>query len=294
MTASSHSREGDTAEDTAPAPQGVRRRWPAAALIGMLVVGFWLAMAVLGPSIAPYTAGKRVDLEFFSPMSLKFPLGTDYLGRDMLSLVLYGARYTIGLALAATAFACFAGVSLGLLAAAAGGWLDTILSRSLDALVSIPSLLFSLVIVSIFRNSLPVLILAAGVIYTPGAYRIARSLAVNVNATDFVVAARARGEGRRYVMFAEILPNILGPILADFGLRFVFVILLLSRLSFLGLGVQPPLADWGSLVRQNLSGFVYGAPAVFVPALAIASLTIAVNMIIDSLQLRRPNAMEGH
>lgn len=272
---------------------GHRRRWSIGAIVGGTIVGFWVVMAVVGPLIAPHSAGKTVDLDFFSPMSLKFPLGTDYLGRDMLSLVLYGARYTIGLALAATAFACTAGISLGLLAAAAGGWLDAILSRLLDALVSIPSLLFSLVLVSIFKSSLLVLILAAGIIYTPGAYRIARSLAVNINATDYVMAARARGEGTRYVMFSEILPNIIGPILADFGLRFVFVILLLARLSFLGLGVQPPLADWGALVRQNLSGFVYGAPAVFVPALAIASLTISVNLVIDSLQLRRPNAMEG-
>ncbi|HRD78024.1 MAG TPA: ABC transporter permease [Hyphomicrobiaceae bacterium] len=280
------------ADNTAPVVQ-TRRKRPLLAVVGMTVVGFWLLMAVIGPYVAPYTAAKRVDLDFFGPMSLAFPLGTDYLGRDMLSLVLYGARYTIGLALAATVLACIAGTSLGLLAAAVGGWLDAILSRALDALVSIPSLLFSLVVITIFKSSIPILIAAAAVIYTPGAYRIARSLAVNVNATDFVTVARARGESTRYVMFTEILPNITGPILADFGLRFVFVILLLSRLSFLGLGVQPPLADWGSLVRQNLAGFVYGAPAVIAPAVAIASLTISVNMIIDSLQLRRPSAMEG-
>jgi peptide/nickel transport system permease protein len=274
--------------------QSGRRGRPLLAVIGLGVVCFWLLMAVIGPYVAPYSAAKTVDKDFFGPMSLAFPLGTDYLGRDMLSLVLYGARYTIGLALAATLLACAAGTLLGLLAATIGGWLDAALSRALDALISIPSLLFGLVVVTVFRSSLPVLVATAAIIYTPGAYRISRSLATNVNAMDFVTVARARGEGTRYVMIEEILPNIIGPILADFGLRFVFVILLLSRLSFLGLGIQPPLADWGSLVRQNLAGFVYGAPAVVVPAIAIASLTIAVNLVIDNLHLRNDSAMEVH
>ena len=274
--------------------QGPRRRWPLAAILGLAVIAFWLAMAVIGPYIAPYSAGKVADPLEFGPLSLKFPLGTDYLGRDMLSRVLFGARYTIGLALAATLLACAAGALLGLLAAAVGGWLDAILSRALDALISIPSLLFGLVAVAVLGSSITTLIGAAAIIYTPGAYRIARALAVNVNALDFVTVARARGERTCYLMLEEILPNITAPILTDFGLRFVFVILLLSRMSFLGLGIQPPHADWGSLVRENISGLAFGAPAVVVPALAIASLTIGVNLIIDNLQLRRPSAMEGH
>lgn len=258
------------------------------------VVMFWIIMAVLGPSLAPYSAGKVVDPDAFGPLSMKFPLGTDYLGRDMLTRVLIGARYTIGLALLATAIACVVGTLLGLLAATVGGLFDAVLSRLLDALISIPSLLFGLVVVSVVGTSIPTLIATAMIIYTPGSYRIGRSLAVNVNALDFVTVARVRGERTASIMLREILPNIIGTVLADFGLRFVFVILLLSRLSFLGLGIQPPNADWGALVRENMSGLAFGAPAVVVPALAIASLTISVNMLIDSFQSRRPNILEGH
>ena len=153
----------------------------------------------------------------------------------------------------------------------------------LDALVSIPSKLFALVVVAAFGSSIPVLILTAGVIYTPGCYRIARALAVGVNTQDFVTVARARGEGTWFIMREELLPNMTGPILADFGTRFVFIVLLLSGLSFLGLGVQPPAADWGALVRENMDGLWEGAPAVLTPALAIATLTIGVNILIDNL-----------
>ena len=276
------------------APKPKQRRITLSGAIGFTIVGFWLAMAVVGPFVAPYSAGKVVDMDVFGLLSWTFPLGTDYLGRDMLSRVLYGTQYTVGLALAATVLACSAGATLGLLAAVIGGWFDATLSRLLDALISIPSLLFGLVVVAVFGSSLIILVATAAVIYTPGAFRISRSLAVNTNAMDFVTVARARGEGTRYLMIEEVLPNIIGPVLADFGLRFVFVILLLSRLSFLGLGIQPPHADWGSLVRENISGLAFAAPAVVVPALAIASLTIGVNLIIDSLQLRKPNAMEAH
>ena len=281
----------DPTDTIAPPP---RRRLPVTGWIGIVLISFWLLMAVIGPFVAPYTAGKVVDPDAFGPLSLAYPLGTDYLGRDMLSRVLYGARYTIGLALTATVIACSAGCLLGLAAAAIGGWLDAILSRVLDALISIPSLLFGLVVVAVLGSSIPVLIAAASIIYTPGAYRIARSLAVNIGSTDFVTVARARGEGAPYIMTAEILPNIIGPVLTDFGLRFVFVILLLSRMSFLGLGIQPPHADWGSLVRENLTGLAFAAPAVLVPAIAIASLTIGVNLIIDNVLGRSPSAMEGH
>lgn len=284
----------EPAATTIDAPAAKRRRLPLSLVVGLTMISFWLVMSIVGPYVAPYSAGKVVDLDAFGPLSMQHPLGTDYLGRDMLSRILYGTRYTIGLALAATALACFAGATLGLLAAAVGGWLDAVLSRALDALISIPSLLFGLVVVAAFGSSIPILVATAAIIYTPGSYRISRSLAVNVNAMDFITVARARGERTGYIMIEEILPNIVGPLVTDFGLRFVFVILLLSRLSFLGLGIQPPNADWGSLVRENISGLVYGAPAVVVPALAIASLTIGVNLIIDALQGRSAGTPEGH
>jgi peptide/nickel transport system permease protein len=201
----------------------------------------------------------------------------------MLSRILMGARYTVGISLAAVTIACFSGVMLGMFAAVAGGWLDTVLSRFLDALNSIPSKLFGLVVVAAVGSSIPVLILTLSVIYIPGAYRFARALAVNINAMDFITVARIRGESTLYLIRSEILPNIVGPVLADLGIRFVFIVLLLSGLSFLGLGVQPPYADWGALVRENIGGLPFGAPAVMAPSFAIASLTISVNLLIDNL-----------
>jgi peptide/nickel transport system permease protein len=277
-----------------PVPRRLARRMPVTGLIGLAIVTFWSLMALAGPLIAPHAIGKIVDTAVFAPASRAFPLGTDYLGRDMLSRVLYGARYTVGVALVATLLASGTGTVLGITAAVAGRWIDAVISRALDTLVSIPSKMFALVTVAAFGSSIPVLIITAGVIYTPGAFRIARSLAVNVNALDYVQVARARGEGIGYITRAEILPNIVGPLLADLGLRFVFVVLLLSGLSFLGLGVQPPQADWGSLVRENIVGLDSGAPAVIIPALAIATLTIGVNLVIDHLPGRRGLMAEDH
>ena len=255
-------------------------------LVGLLAsctILLWTLVALFAPLLAPHGIGEIVDSDYFGPMSAQFPLGTDYLGRDMLSRILLGTRYTVGISLAAVGLACFTGVTLGMAAAVAGGWTDTVLSRFLDALNSIPSKLFGLVVVAGVGSSIPVLIMTLAVIYTPGSYRFARALAVNVNTMDFITVARARGEGVPYIIGSEILPNILGPVFADVGLRFVFIVLLLSGLSFLGLGVQPPNADWGALVRENISGLPFGAPAVMFPSVAIASLMISVNLLIDNL-----------
>ena len=263
--------------------RGPTFRFNAVGAIGAAIILFWLGVAILGPWFAPHPPGKIVDIDYFGPISAQFWLGSDYLGRDMLSRILLGARYTVGISLAGVVLACFIGVTLGMIAAVAGGWFDVGLSRFLDALNSIPSLMFSLVIVAAVGSSITVLILTLALLYAPGSYRFARSLAVNINATDFVTVARARGEGVVYIIREEILPNIVGPVLADLGLRFVFIVLLLSGLSFLGLGVQPPNADWGALVRENIGGLPEGAPAVVFPCCAIASLTISVNMLIDNL-----------
>jgi peptide/nickel transport system permease protein len=277
-----------TAAKGAP-PKAKRPRWriSIAGLVGLVIVLFWMVMALIGPAIAPHDIGAIVSPDVFAPISAAFPLGTDYLGRDMLSRVLYGARYTVGVALVATLLACSAGAALGLIAAGVGGWVDAVLSRALDTLISIPGKMFALLMVAAFGSDIPLLIMMAAIIYTPGSYRIARSLAVNINAMDYVQVARARGEGLGYITRVEILPNIIAPVLADFGLRFVYVVLLLSSMSFLGLGVQPPAADWGSLVRENVIGLDSGAAAVVTPALAIATLTIGINLLIDNLPGRR-------
>ncbi len=266
-----------------PAPRRRRFAFNLTGRIGLAIVLACALVAILAPLLAPYPIGKIVDTDYYGPMSGKLWLGSDYLGRDMLSRIILGTRYTVGIALGAVVIACAGGVVLGMAAAVIGGWVDLVLSRFFDALNSIPSKLFGLMMVAAVGSSIPVLILTLAVIYLPGAYRFARALAVNVNTMDFITVARIRGEGPLYLVLSEILPNIRGPVLADLGLRFVFIVLLLSGLSFLGLGVQPPNADWGALVRENLGGLPYGAPAVIFPSIAIASLTISVNLLIDNL-----------
>jgi peptide/nickel transport system permease protein len=247
------------------------------------VLALWVAVAIYACFLPDSALGEMSDAGVFQGMSAQHWLGTDYLGRDMLTRIVAGTPYTLGVAFAATLIACGVGAVLGLLAAVTGGAFDAALSRVLDTLVSIPSKMFALVVIAGFGSSVPLLIAVAAIVYTPGAYRIIRSLAVNINAMDFVLVARARGERRGYIMRREILPNITGPLLADMGLRFVYALRLLASLSFLGLGVQPPMADWGSLVRENLGALPMGGVSVLAPALAIAMLTIAVNMVIDNL-----------
>lgn len=263
-------------------------------LMGLAVLVFWLLAAVAGPALLPRALLTLQASVVYAPIDAQHWLGTDYLGRDMLVRVVQGARYTVGVALVATLIAGGTGTLLALLAAATGSWLDAILSRFLDTLTSIPSKMFALVLVAGFGSSIGMLVFTAALIYVPGAFRIARSLAVNINALDYVTVARTRGEGRLYIMLREILPNILGPILADLGLRFVYVVLLLASLSFLGLGIQPPEADWGSLVRENIGALSEGSAAVIAPAFAIASLTIAVNLVIDNLPGRAARERRGH
>ena len=250
--------------------------------IGLAIVSFWALAAIFGPALLSRT-GAAGGGAVFAPISAAHWLGTDYLGRDMLARVIEGTRYTVGVAFVATLLASGTGTLLALFAAASNRWTDATLSRTLDTLTSIPSKMFALLMVAGFGSSVPMLITTAAIIYVPGAYRMARALAVNINALDYVIVARTRGEGKGYVMLREILPNIAGPMLADLGLRFVYVVLLLASLSFLGLGVQPPAADWGSLVRENIGALSQAGASVIVPSVAIASLTIAVNLVIDNL-----------
>ena len=296
---SSNSKPMVPSPSPAPAPAvGTRAlRWFAgfgfSGLVGLAIVVFWLLAAVAGPALLPAHLINLQASVVYAPIDGTHWLGTDYLGRDMLVRVVQGARYTVGVALVATLIASSTGTVLALLAAATGSWLDAFLSRLLDTMTSIPSKMFALVLVAGFGSSIGMLVFTAALLYVPGAFRIARSLAVNINALDYVTVARTRGEGTFYIMLREILPNIVGPVLADLGLRFVYVVLLLASLSFLGLGIQPPEADWGSLVRENIGALPEGSPSVIVPALAIASLTIAVNLVIDNLPGRAARERRG-
>ena len=253
---------------------------PLSAKFGMLVVLIYSIVAIFAPFIAPY--GEREILgRSFELWSEKYPLGTDNLGRDMLSRMIFGARNTIGLALSITILAFLLGSLTGMTAAALGGWVDQILSRIVDVLMSIPSLIFALLILSIFGTSVPYLIATITVIDATRVFRLARATAMNVVVMDYVEVARVRGEKLDWVIRKEILPNITAPLLAEFGLRFCFVFLFISALSFLGLGLQPPSADWGSMVRDNASLITFEDITPLLPAGAIALLTVAINFIVD-------------
>ena len=253
---------------------------PLSAKFGMLVVLIYSIVAIFAPFIAPY--GEREILgRSFELWSDKYPLGTDNLGRDMLSRMIFGARNTIGLALSITILAFLLGSLTGMIAAALGGWVDQILSRIVDVLMSIPSLIFALLILSIFGTSVPYLIATITVIDATRVFRLARATAMNVVVMDYVEVARVRGEKLDWVIRKEILPNITAPLLAEFGLRFCFVFLFISALSFLGLGIQPPAADWGSMVRDNASLITFEDITPLLPAGAIALLTVAINFIVD-------------
>lgn len=255
---------------------------PLSAKFGILIVLIYSIVAIFAPFIAPY--GEREILgRSFELWSDKYPLGTDNLGRDMLSRMIFGARNTIGLALSITILAFLLGSLTGMIAAALGGWVDQILSRIVDVLMSIPSLIFALLILSIFGTSVPYLIATITVIDATRVFRIARATAMNVVVMDYVEVARVRGEKLDWVIRKEILPNITAPLLAEFGLRFCFVFLFISALSFLGLGLQPPAADWGSMVRDNASLITFEDITPLLPAGAIALLTVAVNFIVDWL-----------
>ncbi|KVO08647.1 DNA-directed RNA polymerase subunit alpha [Burkholderia ubonensis] len=283
---------GGTTPPAAPAPDQPRKRRAArvkltsGGRVGLSMVGLMLFIAVFAPLLAPYDVGAIVTPDVFAPFSAKLPFGSDFLGRDMLSRILYGTRLTVLLALAAVLLAALTGTTLGLLATVSGRAVDETMSRLLDALTSIPSKMFALMFVAAFGSSLPLLILTAAVSYMPGSYRIARALAVNISTLEFVQVARARGESALYIACVEMLPNMIHPMLADTGLRFTFVVLLLSGLSFLGLGVQPPYADLGSLVRENIASLGDGSAVAIMPAVAIAILTVGVNLLIDGLPHR--------
>jgi len=265
------------------APARRRLPLPLAGMIGAIIVVFWVVMAIIGPYIAPHDVGALVDDDLFGHMRWEFPFGTDYLGRDVLSRILVGARYSIGVAAAATVLAILVGGTFGMLAAVSRAAIDIALSCFFDALISIPSKMSALVLIAALGSSTSVLIVTVAVILTPGAFRIWREHGIKVSALDFVKVSRVRGERTAYLIREEILPNLTGPVLTDLGLRFIFAVLLLSSVSFLGVGVQPPNADWGSLVRENINGLATGAPVVVMPSIAIATLTIGVNLLIDNL-----------
>ncbi|TIX84785.1 MAG: ABC transporter permease [Mesorhizobium sp.] len=264
---------------------------PFGAGIGLILTGLLVICALFAPWIAPVGNGEIVG-DVWEPMSSAHWLGTDNLGRDLLSRMIYGARITIFIAAMATALSFSLGAILGFTAAVVGGLLDMLMSRLVDLLMAIPTLIFGLVVLSVLPSNKLTLILVMGVLSSTRVYRLSRAVAADINAMDFVEAAKLRGEGLGWIIFREILPNALSPLVAELGLRFIFSVLFLSALSYLGLGVQPPEADWGGMVTENKDGIVFGIPAALIPAAAIAVLAISVNLVADWV-LTRTTSFKG-
>jgi len=282
-------RTGAIAVSPAPVAKAFRTM-PLTASFGLLMIIIYIVVALLAPAIAPFPETEIVGREYM-PWDETHLLGTDNLGRDMLSRLIYAARNTVGIAFATTALAFILGSILGLLAAIVGGWLDQILSRTVDVLMAIPALIFALLLLTIVGTSIINMILVIAVIDATRVFRLARAVAMNIVVMDYVEAARLRGEGLWHLIVREILPNAMAPLVAEFGLRFCFVFLTISALSFLGLGIQPPTADWGSMVRDNATLISFGDITPLLPAGCIALLTVSVNFVVD-WQLHRASGLK--
>lgn len=250
------------------------------AWFGIVVITLYILVAVFADVIAPY-GEREIVSGMFEPWGAEYLLGTDSLGRDMLSRLIYGARNTVGIALVTTFLAFGVGSLLGILSAVVGGWLDQFMGRVVDVLMAIPALILALLLLTIFGISLINMVVVIALLNAIPVYRLSRAVAMDLVQMEYIEAANLRGESFFYLIYREILPNAVAPLVAEFGLRFCFVFLLISALSFLGLGIQPPIADWGTMVRENATLISFGDLTPMVPALAIGLLTVSVNFVTD-------------
>jgi peptide/nickel transport system permease protein len=256
------------------------KKSPTSARIGMIIIIVNLLVMILAPVIAPYPETEIVA-DVWVTSSTENILGTDQLGRDMLTRLIYGARNTITIALLITLISFTIGAVGGFLAATLKGWTDQAISRTVDIIMAFPTLIFALMVLSVVGTSIPVLVVVIAILDSTRVYRLSRAVAMDIEVMDFIEVARLRGEKLWWIMRREILPNAMPPLIAEFGLRFCFVFLFISALSFLGLGIQPPTADWGSMVRENAGAISFGILTPLYPAAAIAVLTIGVNLVVD-------------
>ncbi len=256
------------------------RQSPWSARVGLAMVLLNVFAAVFAPYIAPYSETEIVG-DVWMPMSTDHLLGTDHLGRDLFTRLLYGARNTIAIAFVTTMLSFVVGTILGFFAATLGGWTDLTLSRLIDILMAFPTLIFALIALSVVGTSVASLIIIIALLDSTRVYRLSRAVAMDIAVMEYVEAARLRGEKIWWLMRQEVLPNAMPPLVAEFGLRFCFVFLFIAALSFLGLGIQPPTADWGGMVRENAGAITFGIFIPLWPAGAIAFLTVGVNLIVD-------------
>ncbi len=266
---------------------------PLSARIGLGIILINIAASLLAPVISPYSETEIIG-DVWESSSSEHYLGTDHIGRDLFTRMVYGARNTIALAFVITLLSFSVGIIGGFFAAVIGRWVDQLLSRVVDIMMAFPTLIFALMALSVLGTSIPILIVVIALLDSTRVYRLSRALAMDINVMDFVEVARLRGEGIWWVMRHEVLPNALPPLVAEFGLRFCFVFLFISALSFLGLGIQPPTADWGGMVRDNKDAITFGILTPLYPAAAIAFLTIGVNLIVDWFLRRTATLREEH
>ena len=253
-------------------------------LAGAVIIVLAVLAAAAGPWLAPFSPEAMAVHTRFAGPSLLHWLGTDQFGRDILSRVLVGARTTLVLALTATALGSAAGMVLGTASAFLGGWADEALMRLVDAVMAVPHLLFTLLIVTVLGASAANALLAVGIAFAPGMARVSRSVALGVRRQDYVAAAIARGEGTAWIVLREMLPNVAGPIIVEATIRVAYAVMALATLSFLGLGAQPPSSEWGLMVAEARP-YLFRNPWIMVsPGMAIALVAIAFNLFGDGLR----------
>ncbi len=264
--------------------------------VGIVLTAVAIGIGMFGRYFAPYAPDEIFGSAFAGPTP-EHHLGLDFVGRDVLSRFLWGGRTAILVALVGTVVGFLAGCAVGFVSAYRRGWTDEVLGRTTDLALAFPALILALLLLAAFGTSLSLVVLAIALTTAPGAARISRAAALEVVDMPYVEAARARGERSSYVLTAEILPNVRGPLLVDFGLRLTTSILLVAALSFVGLGLQPPAADWGLMIGENRVALTVQPWTVLVPAAAIACLTIGINLIIDGLRPETPgrtDQVEAH
>jgi peptide/nickel transport system permease protein len=257
---------------------------PSAAA-GLAIVSFWILVAILAPLIAPYGPNDLVGRALQAPSSA-FLLGTDDLGRDVLSRVLWGARVVLILAPIAVVIAEITGALIGLFTGYIGGWVDDVIMRINDALISFPAILLYLLIIAALGPSKTNVVIAIALASIPGIARIVRGVVLDLRNRSFILAARLRGERLWYTLLIELLPNARGPVIVDATLRIAYAAFAIGTLGFLGLGTPPPDPDWGGMVNQGVKWLSVSAGMTAAPAIALASLVIGLNMLADSLQSR--------
>lgn len=269
-------------DDSASSPfRGLVADLTPMAVVALLVLAGFVFIMLFAPFVAPYGEGQILTNESFAQPGNGMLLGSDFLGRDILSRLIYGTRLTLSVALAISLLAFLIGSAFGFLAAVLRGTADAVMSRIVDALISFPAIMVALIVVTSLGSSFTVLIITVALIDATRVFRVSRALGMEIVVQDYIEAARVRGEGLGWIMWHEILPNAFGPLAAEFGIRFTYAILFISALSFLGLGVQPPHSDLGLMVKENYQALLFGRLTPLYPAICIAVVTISVNMLID-------------